>query len=107
MALAPLLVLAQQKPIAGCNAALSCRDEPAGYSALKEHGQGSLLFGAGIRFGPGFQFFLVTPNLAPSPTPALPGPMFHLRASPLPPRPTPTPGPEAAKASAPAPAARD
>jgi hypothetical protein len=102
MALAPLLLLAQQKPIAGCNAALSCRDSPLGYSALKEPGQGGLLFGAGVRFGPGFQFFFVTPRFAPSPTPALEGPMFHLRASLLSSPPTPTPAPEpATKASAP------
>ena len=106
MALAPLLLLAQQKPIAGCNAALSCRESPLGYSALEEPGLGGLLFGAGVRFGPGFQFFLVTPKLAPSPTPSLEGPMFHLRASllsSLSALPTPTPVPEpAAKASAPA-----
>jgi hypothetical protein len=93
MAFVPFLLLAQQKPIAGCNAALNCRDGPFGYSALKGSG-GSLLFGAGIRFGPGFQFFLVTPSLAPSPTSAVEGPMFHLRASLLPPPPTPTPVPE-------------
>ena len=106
MALAPLLLLAQQKPIAGCNAALNCRDGPFGYSALKGPG-GSLLFGAGIRFGPGFQFFLVTPSLAASPTPAVEGPMFHLRVSLLPLPPTPTPVPEpSAKPPASAPPAR-
>src|SRR5207245_3888184 len=78
MALAPFFLLAQQKPIAGCNAALNCRNGPLGYLA-RGPGENGLLFGAGIRFGPGFQFFLVKPNLAASPTPAPAGPMFHLR----------------------------
>ena len=108
MAFAPFLLLAQQKPISGCNAALSCRDSPLGYSALKEPGQSGLLFGAGIRFGPGFQFFLAAPSLAVSPTPAVEGPMFHLRVSLLPPPPTPTPVPEpSAKQPASAPPARE
>ncbi len=104
LAFAPFLLLAQQKPIAGCNAALNCKDGPPGYSALKGPGGSSLLFSAGIRFGPGFQFFLVTPSLAASPTPAVEGPMFHLRVSLLRPPPTPTPVPEP---SAKQPAARD
>ena len=90
---APFLLLAQQKHIAGCNAALNCKDGPYGYSAIKGPGNNGLLFGVGMRFGPGFQFLVVTPSFAPPPTPAVEGPMFHLRASLLPPPPTPTPAP--------------
>ena len=84
-------LLAQQKPIQGCNGAISC-NQPKGFSTL--NGNLHVLFGAGIRWGPGFEFRLITPNLAPSPTPSVDTRIFHLRdVSLLPPPPPPTPTP--------------
>jgi hypothetical protein len=88
---------AQQQPITGCNAAPSCRDRGLGYSALKGNAGGSVLFGVGFRWGPGFQLLIVTPkpSLAPEPTPSVDTRIFHLRdVSLLPPQPTPTPLPK-------------
>lgn len=89
---------AQQKPTTGCNAALSCRNKHLGYSALMGNAGGSVLFGVGARWGPGFQFLIVTPSVAsfvPEPTPNVDARIFHLRdVSLLPPQPTPTPLPE-------------
>jgi hypothetical protein len=88
---------AQQQPITGCNAAPSCRDRGLGYSTLAGNAGGSVLFGVGFRWGPGFQFLIVTPrpSLAPEPTPSVDTRIFHLRdVSLLPPQPTPTPLPK-------------
>lgn len=83
------LLLAQQTPIQGCNGAISC-NQPKGFSTLT--GNANVLFGFGLRWGPGYEFRLVTPNPAPSPTPSLDTRIFHLRdVSLLPPTPTPTP----------------
>jgi len=97
MVLAPGSGAAQQTPITGCNAALSCRNRLLGYSTLTGNAGGSLLFGAAIRWGPGVQFLIVTPRAAysaPEPTPNMDARSFHLRdVSLLPPEPTPTPLP--------------
>ena len=86
------LLLAQQKPIQGCNAAISC-NQPKGFSTLT--GNANIFFGVGMRWGPGFEFRMVTPNAAPTPTPNLDTRIFHLRdVSLLPPSPTPTPAPK-------------
>jgi hypothetical protein len=83
------LLLAQQTPIRGCNAAISC-NQPKGFSTLT--GNGNVLFSVGSRWGPGYEFRVVTPNPAPEPTPSLDTRVFHLRDfSLLPPSPTPTP----------------
>ena len=85
---------AQQTPITGCNAALSCRNKGLGYTALTGNAGGNVLIGTGFRWGPGFQFLIVTPNVsvAPEPTPNVDTRIFHLRdVSLLPPQPTPTP----------------
>ena len=88
---APLL-LAQQQPIHGCNGAITC-NRPLGYTALT--GNPSVFFGVGTRFGPGFQFLLVTPTAeppAPETTPDVR--VLHLKGvSLLPPTPTPTAAP--------------
>ena len=92
------LVLAQQKPVTGCLAAMSCRNRLLGYSTLRGNEGSSMLFGVGARWGPGFQFLMVTPSLAslvPEPTPSVDAQIFHLRdVSLLPPQPTPTPPPK-------------
>jgi hypothetical protein len=88
---------AQQTPITGCNAALSCRNKGLGYTALTGNAGGNVLMGTGFRWGPGFQFLIVTPNfsVAPEPTPNVDTRIFHLRdVSLLPPSPTPTPQPK-------------
>ncbi len=86
------LLLAQQKPIQGCNGAISC-NQPKGFSTLT--GNANLLFGVGFRWGPGYEFRVITPNAAPSPTPSLDTRIFHLRdVSLLPPPPTATPAPK-------------
>jgi hypothetical protein len=88
------LLLAQQKPIQGCNAAMSC-NQPRGFSTLNGNAGGSVLFGVGFRWGPGYVFRVVTPNAAPEPTPSMDTRIFHLRdVSLLPPPPTPTPAPK-------------
>jgi hypothetical protein len=88
---APLL-LAQQKPIYGCNGAVTC-NRPLGYTALT--GNPSVFFGVGAHWGPGFQFLLVTPTAeAPGPETTPDIRVFHLKGvSLLPPVATPTPGP--------------
>ena len=93
MVFAPGFGAAQQQPITGCNAALSCRNRLLGYSTLTGNADGSVLFGVGFRWGPGFQFRIVTPKAAsPEPTPSVDARNFHLRhVSLLPPEPTPTP----------------
>ena len=82
---------AQEAPVHGCGAAVSCR--PLGFSTLGTN-PNSLVFG-GFRFGPGFQFYLVTPVAKPlSPEQPLDGDVriFHLRnVTLLPPTMTPTP----------------
>ena len=86
------LLLAQQRPIQGCNAALSC-NQPRGFSTLT--GNANVLFGVGFRWGPGYEFRVVTPNAAPEPTPSMDTRIFHLRdVSLLPPEPPPTPLPK-------------
>ena len=86
------LLLAQQKPIQGCNGAISC-NQPKGFSTLT--GNGNVFFGVGMRWGPGYEFRLVSPNAAPPPTPTMDTRIFHLReVSLLPPSPTPTPRPK-------------
>ncbi len=86
------LLLAQQNPIQGCNGAISC-NQPKGFSTLT--GNANLLFGVGFRWGPGYEFRVVTPNAAPVPTPSMDTRIFHLRdVSLLPPPPTPTPQPK-------------
>lgn len=92
------LVVGQQKPITGCNAAPSCRDKGLGYSALYGNAGGNVLIGGAIRFGPGIHFVIVTPSAASfvvEPTPSVDARIFHLRGvSLLPPQPTPTPPPK-------------
>ena len=56
-------LLAQQTPIQGCNGAISC-NQPKGFSTLT--GNGSVLFGVGFRWGPGYEFRVVTPKAAPT-----------------------------------------
>jgi hypothetical protein len=85
------LLLAQQNPIQGCNAAMSC-NQPKGFSTLTGNAGGNAFFGVGFRWGPGYEFRVVTPNAAPQPTPSMDTRIFHLRdVSLLPPSPTPTP----------------
>ena len=96
MALATSWAAAQQQPAQGCHAGISCR--PRGFSALNpDKGNGSTLFGAGFRFGPGFQFFVVTPFTKPpepEPAPVQRFRVFHLgNVSLLPSEPEPTPAP--------------
>jgi hypothetical protein len=96
LAIAPLLSVAQQQPIQGCGAAISCR--PRGFSALNANAGGGLLFGVAFAWDPGFKIFIVAPQnilLAPKPTPEPErGRLFHLGVSLLPPTPTPTPAPD-------------
>jgi hypothetical protein len=83
------LLLAQQTPIQGCNGAISC-NQPKGFSTLT--GNPNVLFGFGFRWGPGYEFRMVTPKAAPEPTPTMDTRIFHLKdVSLLPPSPTPTP----------------
>jgi hypothetical protein len=93
------LLFAQQKPIQGCNAALSC-NQPRGFSTLTGNAGGSVLFGVGVRWGPGINFLVVTPSLSsptPEPTPNMDARTFHLQGvSLLPPKPTSTPVPRPA-----------
>ena len=84
------LLLAQQTPIQGCNGALPC-NQPKGFSTLT--GNANVLFGAGFRWGPGYDFRVVTPNAAPVPTPSMDTRIFHLKDVSLLPPPTPTPAP--------------
>jgi hypothetical protein len=86
------LLLAQQTPIQGCNGAISC-NQPKGFSTLT--GNANVLFGVGFRWGPGYEFRVVTPNAPPEPTPSMDTRIFHLRdVSLLRPPPTPTPAPK-------------
>jgi len=85
------LLLAQQTPIQGCNGAMSC-NQPKGFSTLT--GNGNVLFGFGFRWGPGYEFRVVTPKAAPEPTPSLDTRIFHLKDVSLLPPPTPTPAPK-------------
>ena len=93
------LLVAQQTPIQGCNAALSC-NQPRGYSTVRGNAGGSVLFGVGLRWGPGIHFLVVTPSIsspAPEPTPNLDARTFRLEGvSLLPPQPNPTPVPKPA-----------
>ena len=71
---------------------------PLGFSTINGNfGTGaSMLFGAGFRWGPGFEFYIAGPQdivLAAKPTPAVDGQLFHLRLSLLAPTPNPTPAP--------------
>jgi len=95
MTIAPLLAVAQQQPIHGCGTAISCR--PLGFSTLSgPGGSGSLLFGVGFGWDPGFHLHIVAPQsivLAPKPTPLQEGRLFHLGVSLLPQTPSPTPVP--------------
>ena len=90
------LLVAQQTPIQGCNGALPC-NQPRGFSTLTGNAGGSVLFGVGVRWGPGIHFLVVTPTLTsptPEPTPNLDARTFRLQGvSLLPPQPTPTPIP--------------
>jgi hypothetical protein len=93
---------AQQKPIQGCNAALTC-SQPRGYTTTRGNA-GSVLFGVGVQWGPGFHFVVVTPTLSyptPEPTPNLDARTFRLEGvsllpPPPPTTPTPTPVPKPA-----------
>jgi hypothetical protein len=95
MAFAPLLTVAQQQPTYGCGTAISCR--PLGFSTNGPSGTGSMLFGVGASFDPGFKFSLIgvhTIVIAPRPTPAVErGRLFRLGVSLLPPTATPEPTP--------------
>lgn len=95
MAFAPLLTVAQQEPIHGCGTAISCR--PLGFSASGPSGTGSVLFGVGASFDPGFKFSVIgvhTIVIAPRSTPAVDrGQLFRLGVSLLPPTRTPEPTP--------------
>jgi hypothetical protein len=92
------LLVAQQKPIQGCNGALTC-SQPRGYTTTRGNA-GSVLFGVGVQWGPGFHFVVVTPTLSsptPEPTPNLDARTFRLEGvSLLPPQPTRTPVPKPA-----------
>lgn len=87
---------AQQQPIFGCHSSLSCRTGPLRDNALNDRGAGSMLFGVGFAWDPGFQFRVVLPvDTSPTPTP-LPGvdlQKFRLRGVRLLPEPTATPQP--------------
>jgi hypothetical protein len=95
LVLAPGPAAAQQQPVSGCRVSLSCM--PLGFSTITGNSPtgSSVLFGAGFRWDPGFEFFIAEPPAA-TPTPAV-GQLFHLGSSLLaPPRvptlaPTPTP----------------
>jgi hypothetical protein len=93
------LLVAQQTPIQGCNAAITC-SHPRGYTTARGNAGGSVLFGVGVSWGPGFHFLVVTPSLsspAPEPTPNLEARTFRLQGvSLLPPQPTSTPVPKPA-----------
>ena len=93
------LLVAQQTPIQGCNAALTC-SQPRGYTTTRGNAGGSVLFGVGVQWGPGFHFVVITPSLSyptPEPTPNLDTRTFRLEGvSLLPPQPTPTPVPNPA-----------
>jgi hypothetical protein len=96
LALAPRLAGAQQQPTYGCRVSVSCM--PLGFSTINGNfGTGaSMLFGAGFRWGPGFEFYIAGPQdivLAAKPTPAADGQLFHLRLSLLAPPPIPPPAP--------------
>jgi hypothetical protein len=58
------LLLAQQTPIQGCNGAISC-NQPKGFSTLTGNAGGSVLFGVGFRWGPGYEFRVAPPPAAP------------------------------------------
>ena len=93
------LLVAQQTPIQGCNAALTC-SQPRGYTTVRGNAGGSVLFGVGVNWGPGFHFLVITPTLSsptPEPTPNLDARTFRLAGvSLLPPQPTRTPVPKPA-----------
>jgi hypothetical protein len=93
------LLVAQQTPIQGCNAALTC-SQPRGYTTVRGNAGGSVLFGVGVGWGPGIHFLVVTPSITsptPEPTPNLDARTFRLQGvSLLPPQPTPTPVPKPA-----------
>ena len=115
MALAPVLLTAQQLPVApGCNAALSCRQRA--FASLNQGGSigGGVFFGMGLKWDPGFDFFIAGPggvfgagvsserdqkvwfagpgdiSLLARPAREVDGQLFHLRVSLLPPPPTAT-----------------
>ena len=96
------LLVAQQQPIQGCNAALSC-NQPRGFSTLTGNAGGTVFFGLGVRWGPGVEFGLAnarTSAPAQEPTPNVDARTFRLRGvSLLPPEPTPTPVPRSAPRS--------
>lgn len=95
MASLPSLILAQQKPVYGCNAAPSCR--PLGFSNLNSNpGVSGMFFGIGAAWGPGFDVHVVAPHEIPliqKKPRRVDGELFHLHASLLPPMPFLTPSP--------------
>jgi hypothetical protein len=101
-ALTPSRVVAQQKPIYGCNAAPSCR--PLGFSNLNANpGVSGVFFGVGMAWGPGFNVHIPGPHeitLVEKKAPGVDGELFHLNARLLPPMsswtPSPNPSPTAA-----------
>jgi hypothetical protein len=98
IALAPW-VSAQQEPVHGCGAAVSCR--PLGFSTLTGNSN-SVVFG-GFSFCPGFSFHIVTPRpSAPSSeeTSQVGVRVIRLRNVSLLPSPTPTPAPAPAPTAA-------
>ena len=102
-AVAPLRLAAQQQPIFGCRAALSCRPGPFG-SALSDKESSGGFLGVGLSFAPGFHVRIVTPQAPPAETtPVVGASGIQLRGVTLLPTPSPTPAPApAATPSAPA-----
>jgi hypothetical protein len=91
--LAPVRLAAQQQPIFGCRAALSCRPGPFG-SALSEKETSGGFFGVGLNFAPGFHVRIVTPQAPPAQTtPAVGESGIRLQGVTLRPTPSPTPAP--------------
>jgi hypothetical protein len=95
IALMPFPILAQQRPVYGCNAAPSCR--PLGVAGLNSNlGVSGVFFGMGMAWGPGFNIHIVAPNVIPlfeKKASPVEGELFHLRVSLLPPMPFLTPAP--------------
>ena len=106
LVLAPLPARAQQQPVSGCRVSISCM--PLGFSTITGNSPtgSSVLFGAGFRWDPGFEFFLAVPPAA-TPTPAPDSPLFHLDSSLLAPPRTPPPAPTATPVPTPIPPPKD
>lgn len=92
-ALVPLRLAAQQQPIFGCRASLSCRPGPFG-SALSEKETSGGFLGVGLNFAPGFHVRIVTPAAPATETTPAPGTSgIRLQGVTLRPTPSPTPAP--------------